>query len=145
MAMKLGVDIRSIRMLLEIGIAASYEGLVAEGESIVRGVQRFRDDVPQPFVCLVASFYFQKRFEDAIAEAKSVLVRFPNCQMVKALLGMSLFHVGYREWRAPLKEVLLDGRDEWAIQLAQSVLETDVASSGKTVADPSMAGRMIFA
>jgi hypothetical protein len=131
--------------LLETGISASYEGFAAEGESIVRGVQKFRDDVPQPFVCLVASFYFQKRYEDAIAEAKAVLVRFPNCQMVKALLGMSLFHMGYREWQVPLKEVVLDGRDEWAIQLVQSVLETAAASPGKTVADPSMTGRMIFA
>ena len=72
MATKLGVDVRSIRLLLEIGVTAAYEGLPAEGESIVRGVQTFRDDVPQPGVCLIGAFFFQKRYEEAIVEAKAV-------------------------------------------------------------------------
>lgn len=122
MANKLGVDVRAIRLLLETGVLASYEGLHAEGEAIVRGVQCFRDDVPQPGVCLVSAFYFQGRFDDAIAEAKSLLKRFPNCQMAKALIGASMFCAGYRQWEKPLKEVVEDGRDEWAIDLSTNVL-----------------------
>lgn len=122
MATKLGVDVKSIRLLLEIGVTAAYEGLPAEGESIVRGVQTFRDDVPQPGVCLIGAFFFQKRYEEAITEAKAVLKRFPNCQMAKALLGLSMFDAGYRDWEVPLKEVVDDGRDEWAINLAKTTL-----------------------
>jgi hypothetical protein len=125
MATKLGVDVRSIRLLLEIGVTAAYEGLPSEGEAIVRGVQSFRDDVPQPGVCLIGAFFFQKRYEEAIAEAQSVLKRFPNCQMAKALLGLSMFDAGYREWEKPLKEVVDDGRDEWAIKLAMTTLGYD--------------------
>jgi hypothetical protein len=122
MAEKLGVDVRGIRLLLETGVVSSYEGLAAEGESIVRGVMRFRDDVPQPWSCLVGAFFFQRRFEDGIAEAKALLKKFPNCQMAKALVGACMFELGYRDWETPLKEVIDDGRDEWAIKFAATAL-----------------------
>lgn len=122
MATKMGVDVRSIRLLLEIGVTAAYEGMAADGEGIVRGVQRFRDDVPQPGLCLIGAFFFQRRFEEAIIEAQALLKRFPNCQMAKALLGLSMFDAGYRDWEAPLKEVVNDGRDEWAIKVAMTTL-----------------------
>jgi Bacterial type III secretion protein (HrpB1_HrpK) len=122
MAQKLGVDIRAIRILLETGVLASYEGLHAEGEAMVREVQSFRDDVPQPGVCLVSAFYFQGRHDDAITEAKALLKKFPNCQMAKALMGACMFSAGYRNWQTPLKEVMDDGRDEWAIDMARTVL-----------------------
>jgi hypothetical protein len=125
MATKLGVDVRSIRLLLEIGVAACHQGPQAEGEAIVRGVQRYRDDIPQPAVCLVGAFYFQRRHEEAIAEAKAVLKRFPNCQMAKVMLGLSMFDAGYRDWEKLLKEVVEDGRDEWAIHLATTALGYD--------------------
>lgn len=148
MATKLGVDVKSIRLLLEIGVTAAYEGLPAEGESIVRGVQSFRDDVPQPGVCLIGAFFFQKRYEEAIAEANAVLKRFPNCQMAKALLGLSMFDAGYRDWDKPLKEVVDDGRDEWAIKLAMTTLGYDykrqTAGHPSPVASAPPAG-MIYA
>jgi hypothetical protein len=122
MAQKFGVDIRAIRVLLETGVLASYEGMHAEGEAIVREVQSFRDDVPQPGVCLISAFYFQGRHDEAIAEAKALLKKFPNCQMAKALMGTCMFSAGYRQWDVPLKEVLDDGRDEWAIDMARTVL-----------------------
>jgi Bacterial type III secretion protein (HrpB1_HrpK) len=122
MAQKFGVDIRAVRLLLETGVLASYEGMHEEGEAMVRGVQSFRDDVPQPWICLVSAFYFQRRNDDAIAEAKALLKRFPNCQMAKALMGTCMFSAGYRDWQIPLKEVMEDGRDEWAIDMARTVL-----------------------
>jgi hypothetical protein len=137
MATKLGVDVRSIRLLLEIGVTAAYEGLPSEGESIVRGVQSFRDDVPQPGVCLIGAFFFQKRYEEAIVEAKAVLKRFPNCQMAKALLGLAMFDAGYRDWETPLKEVVDDGRDEWAIKLAMTTLGYDYKRQGSGTASPA--------
>jgi hypothetical protein len=144
MAQKFGVDIRAIRLLLETGVLASYEGLHAEGEAIVREVQKFRDEVPQPGVCLVSAFYFQGRHDDAIAEAKALLKRFPNCQMAKALMGTCMFSAGYRNWETPLKEVIDDGRDEWAIDMAHNVLgyEYKGPSSAKSAASPPHVGAM---
>jgi hypothetical protein len=122
MAHKLGVDVRAIRILLETGVLASYEGMHTDGEKIIREVQNFRGDVPQPGVCLVSAFFFQGRFDDAIAEAKAVLQKFPNCQMAKALLGTCMFSAGYRHWEVSLKEVMDDGRDEWAMDMAKTTL-----------------------
>jgi hypothetical protein len=122
MASKWGVDIRAVRILLETGVAASYEGLHVEGEEIVRSICAFRDDVPQPGVCLASSFFFQKRFDESIAQCKITLRQFPNCQMAKAMLGTSMFSAGYRDWELPLKEVIEDGRDEWAIDMARNTL-----------------------
>lgn len=122
MAEKLGVDVRSSRLLLEVAVTASYEGMIADGEAMVRAVMHFRDDVPQPWSCLVGAFFFQRRFQDGISEASALLKRFPNCQMAKALLGACMFELGYRDWDKPLKEVVEDGRDEWAIKFARTAL-----------------------
>jgi len=146
MAQKLGVDIRSIRLLLESGVMASYEGLFAEGEAIVRGVQSFRDDVPQPGVCLVAAFYFQRRYDDGIAETKILLKKFPNCQMAKALMALCMFSAGYRNWEKLLKEVVDDGRDEWAINMALTALGYDYkGGSGSSVSAQQLPVHTIFA
>ena len=136
MAEKLGVDLRPIRLLLESGVVASYEGLAAEGEAIIRSVMSFRDDVPQPWSCLVGALFFQRRFEEGIAEAKALLKKFPNCQMAKALIGACMFELGYRDWEKPLKEVLEDGRDEWAINFAATALGYEHKGSAR---DPAMA------
>jgi hypothetical protein len=147
MAHKLGVDIRAIRLLLETGVLASYEGFHAEGESLVRRVASFRDDVPQPAVCLISAFYFQGRYEEAITDAKALLKKFPNCQMAKALMGTCMFSAGYRDWEVPLKEVMEDGRDEWAIDMARSVLGYDHKSSAVSRPPVSVGrhvGAMVF-
>jgi hypothetical protein len=122
MADKLGVDLHGVRLVLETGILSSYEGLFAEGEAVIRNVMQFRDDVPQPWSCLVASFFFQRRFEDGIKEATALLKKFPNCQMAKALIGACMFELGYRDWDKPLKEVIEDGRDQWAFNFATTCL-----------------------
>jgi hypothetical protein len=139
MAMKLGIDVRITRLLLEVGVLASYEGLEAEGEAIVRSVAVYRDDVPQPGACLVAAFYFQKRYGEAIDEGKALLRKFPNSQIVKALMGVAMFESGLRDWDAPLKEVVEDGRDEWAINLARSTLgyEHKFQGAGQPVRIPA--------
>lgn len=139
MAQKFGVDIRSVRLLLEAGVLASYEGFHVEGEAILQGVQKFRDDVPQPGVCLVGAYYFQRRYDEAIVEAKALLKKFPNCQMAKALIGGCMFSAGYRNWQVPLQEVIDDGRDEWAISMASTALGYDYKShAGRVVTAPSV-------
>jgi hypothetical protein len=147
MAERLGVDVRGIRLLLETGVVSSYEGFLTEGEAVIRGVMRFRDDVPQPWSCLVGAFFFQRRFEDGIAEAKALLKKFPNCQMAKALVGACMFELGYRDWEKPLKEVIEDGRDEWAIRFAITALGYEYKrpsnSASSAVRPPAFTG--IFA
>lgn len=134
MAEKLGVDLRPIRLLLESGVVASYEGMTSEGEAIIRSVMRFREDVPQPWSCLVGAFFFQRRFEDGITEAKALLKKFPNCQMAKALVGACMFELGYRDWEKPLKEVIEDGRDEWAIRFANTALGYEHKAAAQSAA-----------
>ena len=142
MASKLGVDLKVTRLLLEIGVMAVWMGRSTDGEAIVRHVKAFRDDVPHPGSALAGAFLFQGRHQDAIAETRSLLTRFPNHQMAKSLLGIAMFESGHRDWEKPLREVIADGRDQWAITLAQDTLGYDYkpAAPRGPAAGPPRAG-----
>jgi predicted Zn-dependent protease len=125
MAKRLDVDLKVTRLLLEIGVMAVWIKRVEDGEAIIRHVKAFRDDVPQPSTALAAGLIYQQRTQDAIAELESALQRFPNHQLGKSLLAIAYADAGRRDWQALCKQVIDDGRDEWAIELARETLGYD--------------------
>jgi predicted Zn-dependent protease len=125
MAKRLDVDLKVTRLLLEIGLMGVVIKSVDEGEAVIRCIQTFRDDVPHPGTVLAAALIYQNRLPDAIAELESALKRFPNHQLGKSLLAVACANDGRRGWQSLCKEVIDDGRDEWAIQLARETLGYD--------------------
>ncbi len=129
MAKRLDVDLKVTRLLLEVGLMGVVVKNVDEGETIIRCIQKFRDDVPHPNTVMAAALIYQNRLADAIAELEGALKRFPNHQLGKSLLAVACANDGRRGWQALCKEVIDDGRDEWAIQLARETLGYDYRRS----------------
>lgn len=125
MAKRLGVDLRVTRQLLLIGVTCARMQRFEEAERIIRGVKAFRNDVPHPGTALATAFMFQGRLQEAATELEAVLGAFPDHQLGKALLGLVYREVGRGGWQSLLEEVIEDGRDAWAIQLARQSLGFD--------------------
>ncbi len=140
MAKRLDVDLKVTRLLLEIGVMAIWINRVDEGEAIIRQVKAFRADVPQPGTALAAGLIYQKRTQDAIDELEDVLKSFPNHQLGKSLLAVAYADAGRRGWQELCKQVIEDGRDEWAIELARETLGYDYRRDRSTA--PQMPAAM---
>jgi len=122
MAKRLGVDLRVTRQLLLIGVMCAKLRRFEDAERIILGVKAFRDDVPHPATALATALMFQGRLREAAAELEAVLSAYPQHQLGKALLGLVYREFGRSGWQSLLQEVIDDGRDLWAIQLARDSL-----------------------
>jgi Flp pilus assembly protein TadD len=129
MAKRCGVELKITRLLLQIGVMCARLNQFADAEQIIRAVQAFRDDLPHPRTALAMAFLCQGRLHEAAQELEAGLAAFPQHQLGKAFLGLVYREAGRPEWRCLLQEVLEDGRDEWAIELAQHTLGGAVASA----------------
>jgi predicted Zn-dependent protease len=142
MAQRCGVDLKITRLLLQIGVMCARLNQFADAEQIIRAVLAFRDDLPHPRTALAMSYLCQGRLHEAAQELEAGLAAFPQHQLGKAFLGLVYREAGRPEWRGILQEVIEDGRDEWAIELAQHTLggsevsATSVAQGASTESRP---------
>jgi Bacterial type III secretion protein (HrpB1_HrpK) len=120
-----GVDLKVTRLLLQIGLMCGELGKFPQAERICVSVRDFRTDIPHPGSVLALIYVRQNRMEDAEAELDAVLAAFPDHQLAKALLGLVYRELGRPDWRDVLQEVIADGREEWSIRLARSLLGAD--------------------
>lgn len=143
MAKRFGVELKISRLLLNVGLLATRLKRYGDSEQILRAIQAYRTDIPQPNDFLALCLISQGRLAEAERELKSSLATFPEGQMSKALLG-----VVYREsGRVPagdklLQEVLDDGRCEFAMQLARLKLGSQHGAPADRGTSISQAHRM---
>jgi len=120
MATRFGVEIRITRLLLDVGLMATRLKRFAEAEQILRAIQTYRGDIPQPHDFLALCQISQGRLADAERELTVCLARFPDNQMSKALLGSVYRETGrVAAGEKLMNDVLSDGRCEYAMQLAR--------------------------
>jgi len=120
MAKRFGVELKISRLLLNVGLLATRLKRFAESEQILRAIQAYRADIPQPNDFLALCLISQGRLADAERELKASLATFPDCQMSKSLLGVVYRESGRRAAGDKLLQAVLDdGRCEFAMQLAR--------------------------
>lgn len=124
MAKRRRVDIRISRLVLQVGLMCARLRRFNDAERIIRAIKAFRDEVPLPGTVLAMSFYCEGRVQDALRELDIVLAAYPNHQLGKAFLGLIHKKTGRTDGERLLREVIEDGRDEWAIKFAQGCLES---------------------
>jgi tetratricopeptide (TPR) repeat protein len=124
-AIRYGVDLKITRLLLQIGLMCGQLGRFEEAAQVIGSVRDFRDDIPHPASVLALIYVRQNRLEEAEEELDAVLAAYPDHQLAKALLGLVYREADRPDWRDLLQEVIEDGREEWSIRLARSVLGAD--------------------
>jgi hypothetical protein len=141
MAKRFGVELKISRLLLDIGLMATRLKRFAESEQILRAIQAYRSDVPQPNDFLALCWFTQGRLAEAERELKSSLAAFPDNQMSKALLGAVYRATGRAAAGERLmKEVLDDGRCEYAMRLAKIQMQLGGVPPGPTERAPADTG-----
>jgi predicted Zn-dependent protease len=123
MATRYRVDLKITRLLLQIGLIRARQGGYDEAQRIIRAVKAFRADLPHPGVTLGLTLLYQGRMQEAQQELIDVLAAFPSHQLARALLGLVYRESGRGDWQSTLREVIEDGRDEWAVGLARACLK----------------------
>ena len=129
MAKRYRVDLKITRLLLQIGLIRARAGGYDEALRIIRAVKAFRADLPHPGVALGLTLLYQGRMQDAQQELTAVLAAFPSHQLARALLGLVYRESGRGDWQSTLREVIEDGRDEWAVGLARACLKNAAAAA----------------
>jgi hypothetical protein len=124
-AIRYGVDLKITRLLLHIGLMCGEFGKFEQAIQIIRSVKDFREDIPHPGTVLALIHVRQNCLEDAEKELDAVRAAFPEHQLAKALLGLVHREMGRAGWQNVLREVIEDGREEWSIRLARSLLGAD--------------------
>jgi tetratricopeptide (TPR) repeat protein len=125
MTIRYGADLKITRLLLQIGLMCGQLDRFEEAAQIISSVRDFRDDIPHPGSVLALIYVRQNRMEEAEEELDAVLAAYPDHQLAKALLGLVYREADRAEWRDVLQEVIEDGREEWSIRLARSLLGAD--------------------
>jgi predicted Zn-dependent protease len=125
MTKKPGVNLKIARQLLQIGVMSARLGRFDDAEKMIRAVRAFRPDLPHPRTALATMYLFQQRFDEAASVLTAVLQEFPQHQLGRAFLALVKRELGRPGWRNLAEEVIADGRDEAAVELASYTLGID--------------------
>jgi hypothetical protein len=122
MARRFGVDLKISRLMLLIGLMCERLRRFKEGEQILHAMKAYRDDLPHPGTYLALCYMSEGRVREALAELDAVRAAYPEFQMSQVLLGIAQRDAGKPGWQRLLEDVIEDGRDEYATQLARDTL-----------------------
>jgi hypothetical protein len=149
MARRFGVDLKISRLMLLIGLMCERLRRFEEGEQILRAMKAYRDDLPHPGTYLALCYLSDGRVHEALEELNAVRTAYPEFQMSQVLLGIAQRDAGQPGWQRLLEEVIADGRDEYATQLARDTLglesATAVASHPDTTSVHIPHGQRVYA
>jgi hypothetical protein len=122
MAKRFGVDLKISRLMLLIGLMCERLQRFEESEQILGAMKAYRDDLPHPATFLGLCYISQGRVREALEELEAVRTAYPEFEMSKVLLGIAHRDAGRPGWQPLLREVIENGRDEFAVGLAQDTL-----------------------
>lgn len=132
MSKRFGVDLEISRLMLLIGLMCERLRRFEEGEQILNAMKAFRDDLPHPGTYLALCYMSQSKLREALRELAAVGAAHPDFQMSKVLLGIAQRDSGQIGWQRLLEEVIREGREEYAVRLAEQTL--GLVPVGKTSA-----------
>lgn len=122
MAQRYEIDTRITRLLLQVGLMCGRRGQFDDAQLIVGSVRAFRDDIPHPSVVMAMCLLYQGETQRAQEQLESVLRIWPDHQIARAMLGLVYREAGNGEWSELMQQVIADGRDSWAVWLAEQAL-----------------------
>lgn len=116
------IDFQAIKLLAQVGLLAAWEGMFAEADAIFEGAETVYPDVPQIKNSKALAAYTAGRHGEAIQILQGAM-SMPGAQaMAKSMLAFVMQQIGRPGWQALAREVLNDGSDVAATELARHVL-----------------------
>jgi tetratricopeptide (TPR) repeat protein len=128
MAKRFGVDLKVSRWLLLIGLMCERLRRFDEAEQILNAIKAYRDDLPHPSASLALCYMSQGKLRQALRELEVVRTDYPDFQMGKVLLGFAQRDIGHLGWQRLLEDVIRDGREEYAVKLAEAALGLELGA-----------------
>jgi tetratricopeptide (TPR) repeat protein len=129
MTKRFGVDLKVSRWLLLIGLMCERLRRFDEAEQILNAIKAYRDDLPHPSASLALCYMSQGKLRQALRELEVVRTDYPDFQMGKVLLGFAQRDAGQIGWQRLLEDVIRDGREEYAVKLAEAALGLELGTS----------------
>jgi predicted Zn-dependent protease len=116
------ISTEDARLLSHVALLAAWEGDSHEADRIFTALQAVRPDDVCIRICRAMVFASIERFNESKALLEGALRADPDNAGAKSLLGFVLFSTGEHGWQKLLEEVVADGRDRAASELAGEIL-----------------------
>ena len=110
------------RVLLQVALLGTEIGEIALSMDIAETLADLRPDLPHASIVLAMSDFSAGRKDEGVHRLQDTLIKFPDTQLGKAMLAVCLQNSGRPGWQPLLEAVIEDGRDEYAVGLASTLL-----------------------
>jgi predicted Zn-dependent protease len=120
------IDVDTARTLADVALLAAWEGNTSAAEAIFNALRAAKPKEVNVAICLAMVFASQENYTESIAVLNQALREEPENACGKSLLGYVLFAAGESGWETLLNEVINDGTDRAAVNMAQQVLNENM-------------------
>jgi hypothetical protein len=110
------------RLLLQVSLIGTELQEYSLAGGVAQTLAELRSDLPHAGVVLAMNDLAAGGGDQCVTRLEETLEKFPDSQLCRAMLGVSLQILGRSGWRGLLESVIEDGRDETAVALACSIL-----------------------
>jgi predicted Zn-dependent protease len=124
------ISVETTQMLVQVGLMASWARLDAQSETIFHGAIAAYPRFSSIRVSYAVSLIAANRLADAQEILEKLTREFPRDMMGRSALAMVLKEQGKSQWRDHAEQVINNGQDEEAIELAEAVLAQNTLAAG---------------
>lgn len=121
------INVDVSRTLAHVALLAAWDGDGESANQIFTALYAAKPNEPNIRICQAMVLACQERFTECIALLNSVLRDVPGNLNAKSLLGLIKFFINEPGWRRLLEEVVADGSDTHAVEMAQRILADNPA------------------
>jgi hypothetical protein len=112
-----------LQQLMEVGYVAAGHGLTPFAERIFAGVEAVRPESDAPAIGRAMAALNAGAPAEAVSELRAAAEKFPQSEMIKSFLGLSLQMAGMNsEGAALLQDLVANGGDASAKAMAHAIL-----------------------
>jgi predicted Zn-dependent protease len=123
------VGIETAQLLVNLGLLASWERLNDHSDVIFSGVISAYPDLAAVRVSYGVTLVASNRYAEALALLEQVCREYPMHMMGKSALAMVHKEMGNGQWRSLVTQVINNGQDEAAVELAQALLNENTKTA----------------
>ena len=120
------LELDVVKQMLLIGVAATAYELNNDALSIFNAVRAYRPDIPQARLGIALVEFGRNDDATAIAMLRETLKEFPDFHTGKSMLALILKTTAQNGWKELAQEVIKDGSDANAVELATTLLGEEI-------------------